>query len=76
MIHPFTWVMLVFAVLHSQPNAHQTLGMLEWRMEKWKMKMDLKSYCFYLSMGLGFIIGFWTFCGALKIKNSWRNALF
>ncbi|KAL6320607.1 hypothetical protein AAG906_008607 [Vitis piasezkii] len=31
---------------------------------------------FYISMGLGFIVGFWGVCGALLFKKSWRHAYF
>ncbi|KAL6141129.1 hypothetical protein ACLB2K_059420 [Fragaria x ananassa] len=31
---------------------------------------------FYVSLVLGFIIGFWGFCGPLLLKVSWRNAYF
>ncbi|KAJ9679443.1 hypothetical protein PVL29_021392 [Vitis rotundifolia] len=31
---------------------------------------------FYISMGLGFIVGFWGVCGALLFKENWRNAYF
>ncbi|XP_003633782.1 receptor-like protein EIX2 [Vitis vinifera] len=31
---------------------------------------------FFVSMGLGFIIGFWGVCGTLIIKTSWRYAYF
>lgn len=31
---------------------------------------------FYISMGLGFIVGYWTFCSILMIKKSWRRAYF
>ncbi|OMO88212.1 hypothetical protein COLO4_20367 [Corchorus olitorius] len=31
---------------------------------------------FYVSMGLGFIVGFWVVCGSLVIKQSWRRAYF
>ncbi|XP_034706171.1 receptor-like protein EIX2 [Vitis riparia] len=31
---------------------------------------------FFVSMGLGFIIGFWGVCGTLIIKTSWRYAFF
>uniref|UniRef100_A0A5B7B595 Uncharacterized protein n=1 Tax=Davidia involucrata TaxID=16924 RepID=A0A5B7B595_DAVIN len=31
---------------------------------------------FYLSIGLGFIVGFWTVFGSLVIKKSWRHAYF
>ncbi|XP_021684511.2 receptor-like protein EIX1 [Hevea brasiliensis] len=31
---------------------------------------------FYMSMGLGFIVGFWGFWGPLLLKTSWRHAYF
>ncbi|XP_057482742.1 receptor-like protein EIX2 [Actinidia eriantha] len=31
---------------------------------------------FYVSMGLGFIVGFWGVCGTLVVKQSWRRAYF
>ncbi|XP_031093061.1 receptor-like protein EIX2 [Ipomoea triloba] len=31
---------------------------------------------FYLSMTLGFILGFWGVCGTLIVKHSWRHAFF
>ncbi|XP_075659095.1 receptor-like protein EIX2 [Castanea sativa] len=31
---------------------------------------------FYLSIALGFIVGFWAVCGSLVIKKSWRHAYF
>ncbi|GLT56936.1 hypothetical protein SLA2020_299480 [Shorea laevis] len=31
---------------------------------------------FYISLALGFIVGFWGVCGTLVIKNSWRHAYF
>ncbi|CAL0299092.1 unnamed protein product [Lupinus luteus] len=34
------------------------------------------SYGFYISIGLGFIIGFWGVCGTLVLKTSWRYAYF
>ncbi|KAL0004547.1 hypothetical protein SO802_012108 [Lithocarpus litseifolius] len=30
----------------------------------------------YLSIALGFIVGFWAVCGSLLINKSWRNAYF
>ncbi|XP_058768231.1 receptor-like protein EIX2 [Vicia villosa] len=36
----------------------------------------LITFGFYVSLGLGFIIGFWGVCGTLVIKTSWRNAYF
>jgi Leucine-rich repeat (LRR) protein len=30
----------------------------------------------YLSIALGFIVGFWAVCGSLVIKKSWRHAYF
>ncbi|XP_034212710.1 receptor-like protein EIX1 [Prunus dulcis] len=31
---------------------------------------------FYMSMALGFIVGFWSVCGTLIVKKSWRYAYF
>lgn len=31
---------------------------------------------FYMSMGTGFVVGFWGVCGTLVIKQSWRHAYF
>ena len=31
---------------------------------------------FYMSMGTGFVVGFWGVCGSLLIKESWRHAYF
>ncbi|RDX81020.1 putative inactive leucine-rich repeat receptor kinase XIAO, partial [Mucuna pruriens] len=30
----------------------------------------------YLSIGLGYIVGFWAVCGSLVMKESWRHAYF
>ena len=34
------------------------------------------SFGFYVSLGLGFIIGFWGVCGSLILKSAWRQAYF
>ncbi|KAK6230542.1 hypothetical protein QUC31_002060 [Theobroma cacao] len=31
---------------------------------------------FYAGMGLGFVVGFWGFCGAFLLKRSWRHSYF
>nr|QOC60019.1 Leucine-rich repeat receptor-like protein-3 [Musa AAB Group] len=31
---------------------------------------------FYISMVLGYVMGFWTFCGILFLKDAWRHAYF
>ena len=31
---------------------------------------------FYLSMGIGFVVGFWGVCGTLVVMESWRQAYF
>ncbi|KEH16824.1 leucine-rich receptor-like kinase family protein, putative [Medicago truncatula] len=36
----------------------------------------LITFGFYVSLGLGFIIGFWGVCGTLVLKTSWRHAYF
>ncbi|TQD81582.1 hypothetical protein C1H46_032820 [Malus baccata] len=44
-----------------------------------KTKQDddgLISFGFYVSLVLGFIIGFWSVCGTLVLKTSWRYAYF
>ncbi|KAJ1413978.1 Leucine-rich repeat [Sesbania bispinosa] len=37
---------------------------------------ELITIGFYISLGLGFCIGFWGVCGTLVIKASWRHAYF
>ncbi|KAI5332375.1 hypothetical protein L3X38_022504 [Prunus dulcis] len=39
-------------------------------------KDDKEGFWFYVSMALGFIIGFWAICGTLVLKKSWRYAYF
>ncbi|EEF47491.1 serine/threonine-protein kinase bri1, putative [Ricinus communis] len=34
------------------------------------------TFWFYVSMGVGFIVGFWVVCGTLVIKKTWRHAYF
>ncbi|XP_058768845.1 receptor-like protein EIX2 [Vicia villosa] len=34
------------------------------------------TFGFYVSLGVGFIVGFWGVCGTLVIKTSWRHAYF
>lgn len=36
----------------------------------------MEKFGFYISMGMGFAIGFWVVCGSLVIKQSWRRAYF
>uniref|UniRef100_A0A804KR26 Uncharacterized protein n=1 Tax=Musa acuminata subsp. malaccensis TaxID=214687 RepID=A0A804KR26_MUSAM len=31
---------------------------------------------FYISMVLGYVMGFWTFCGILFLKDTWRHVYF
>ncbi|RDX71844.1 Leucine-rich repeat receptor-like protein FASCIATED EAR2, partial [Mucuna pruriens] len=37
---------------------------------------ELKTFGFYVSLGFGFCVGFWSVCGTLIIKSSWRHAYF
>ncbi|XVF57805.1 hypothetical protein PTKIN_Ptkin07bG0011700 [Pterospermum kingtungense] len=37
---------------------------------------DHQMLWFYLSMGPGFVVGFWVVCGTLIVKKSWRRAYF
>ncbi|KAH0986128.1 hypothetical protein GBA52_013305 [Prunus armeniaca] len=39
-------------------------------------KDDNEGFWLYVSMALGFIIGFWAVCGTLVLKKSWRYAYF
>lgn len=34
------------------------------------------SFGFFLSIGIGYFVGFWGVCGTLLVKISWRNAYF
>lgn len=34
------------------------------------------NFWFYVSIGLGFFVGFWGVCGSLVIKKSWRDSYF
>jgi EIX receptor 1/2 len=36
----------------------------------------LITFGFYVSLGIGFFVGFWGVCGTLVIKTSWRHAYF
>ncbi|MFQ6655406.1 hypothetical protein Gotur_025981, partial [Gossypium turneri] len=31
---------------------------------------------FYIGMGLGFVVGFWGFCGVVLFKRSWRHSYY
>ncbi|KAK4268202.1 hypothetical protein QN277_024888 [Acacia crassicarpa] len=37
---------------------------------------NLISFGFYVSMALGFIVGFWGVCGTLILNNSWKRSFF
>ncbi|KAF8035539.1 hypothetical protein BT93_C1539 [Corymbia citriodora subsp. variegata] len=37
---------------------------------------DLEYFWFFLSIGLGFFVGFWGVCGTLIVKKSWREAYY
>ena len=37
---------------------------------------DTERLWFYVSIGLGFIVGFWGICGTLLVKKSWRHWYF
>ncbi|XP_061357900.1 receptor-like protein EIX1 isoform X2 [Gastrolobium bilobum] len=39
-------------------------------------KDELITFGFYISLGLGFCVGFWAVCGTLLVKTSWRHAYF
>ena len=35
-----------------------------------------ENYSFYMGSGVGFAVGFWTVCGVLFFKRSWRHVYF
>jgi len=37
---------------------------------------ELVSFGFYVSLALGFVVGFWGVCGTLILKRSWRQAYY
>nr|POE92228.1 lrr receptor-like serine/threonine-protein kinase gso1 [Quercus suber] len=37
---------------------------------------DYERIWFYASIGLGFAVGFWTVCGTILLKKSWRHCYF
>ncbi|XP_050286245.1 receptor-like protein EIX2 isoform X2 [Quercus robur] len=37
---------------------------------------DYERVWFYASIGLGFVVGFWSVCGTLLLKKSWRHCYF
>ncbi|KAB1203104.1 hypothetical protein CJ030_MR8G008940 [Morella rubra] len=41
-----------------------------------KIGKELESASFYISIVLGFIVGFWGVCGTLIVKRSWRQAYY
>jgi EIX receptor 1/2 len=34
------------------------------------------SFGFYVSLGIGFFVGFWGICGTLEVKTSWIHVYF
>ncbi|XP_050280835.1 receptor-like protein EIX2 isoform X2 [Quercus robur] len=37
---------------------------------------DYERIWFYASIGIGFVVGFWSVCGTLLLKKSWRHCYF
>ncbi|KAF4400312.1 hypothetical protein G4B88_019521 [Cannabis sativa] len=37
---------------------------------------EILSFGFFVSIGIGYFIGFWGVCGTFLLKSSWRNAYF
>ena len=54
----------------TQDGESQSVDIIEENEESSKMPW------FYISMGIGFIVGFWGVCGALIFKKKWRYAYF
>ncbi|XP_065035322.1 receptor-like protein EIX2 [Musa acuminata AAA Group] len=44
--------------------------------QEYKKKEIPQWLWFYIRMILGYVIGFWTFCGILFLKDAWRHAYF
>ncbi|WJZ81654.1 hypothetical protein VitviT2T_001484 [Vitis vinifera] len=53
------------STLNDQDHKDEEEDEVEWDMS-W----------FFISMGLGFPVGFWAICGSLVLKKSWRQAYF
>ena len=41
-----------------------------------RVEDELINFGFYVSLGFGFIVGFWGVCGTLFFKSSWRHAYY
>ncbi|KAB1221563.1 hypothetical protein CJ030_MR2G027124 [Morella rubra] len=41
-----------------------------------KIGEEVEAVSFYISMVVGFIVGFWGVCGTLIVKRSWRQAYY
>ena len=41
-----------------------------------KTEDQSENYSFYMGSGVGFAVGFWTVCGVLFFKRSWRHVYF
>ncbi|KAH7515509.1 hypothetical protein FEM48_Zijuj10G0034200 [Ziziphus jujuba var. spinosa] len=67
------WITTTNHVLKSQPTMNEDGGTEEDFAEDDESN---DKFWFYVSMGLGFIMGFRTVCGSLAIKKSWREAYF
>ncbi|QCD93844.1 LRR receptor-like serine/threonine-protein kinase FLS2 [Vigna unguiculata] len=63
--------------LCGMPLVNQCLDVIPPRIRRVHKKEDqLLSFEFYLGLGLGFFVGFWSVCGTSIIKPSWRRAYF
>lgn len=49
--------------LHQDPRSHFS-------------RSEFGEMGFFVSIGVGFVVGFWGVCAALIIKSSWRHAYF
>lgn len=76
-IHAFTWVVILnlcgTPLTTKCPSGLRNAGVEDGEVEDEDGSDEL---LLYVSMGLGFIVGFWTSCGTLMIKNSSRYAHF
>ncbi|XP_017979724.1 PREDICTED: brassinosteroid LRR receptor kinase [Theobroma cacao] len=58
------------------PNCSGSVELPKGQLERGQDDFDEFLKWFYAGMVLGFVVGFWGFCGALLFKRSWRHSYF
>ncbi|XP_019167289.1 PREDICTED: probably inactive leucine-rich repeat receptor-like protein kinase IMK2 [Ipomoea nil] len=56
----------------EQGNVPRSQGIVETEEDENR----ILDFGFFISMGIGFILGFWGVCGTLILKSSWRHCVF